>query len=194
MLRPFTDNLPSPDSVIINDKKQVVIKGRVRVKEPMYHTSITTPAGTLLMTADDTAVTSMYWQVFKHTPPIQPDWKEDKKPFVQVLKQLEEYFARKRQTFDFSRRVVSGTPFQRQVWEELSKIPFGKTVTYGDIAAKVGRPTAVRAVGTAVGRNPFSIVVPCHRVLAAGGRINGYAGGLDSKATLLKIEGIPYIG
>jgi methylated-DNA-[protein]-cysteine S-methyltransferase len=157
-----------------------------------HYTRMETPAGPLLLTSDGTVITSMYWEVFKHMPPIQPGWKEDKTPLLQAIQQLEEYFAGKRRTFDFPRQTTIGTPFQRRVWEELSKIPYGKTVTYGDIAAKIGRPAAVRAVGTAVGRNPFSIIVPCHRVLAAGGRINGYAGGLDSKATLLKIENILY--
>jgi len=152
-----------------------------------------TPAGKLLLTSDDNiAVTGMHWVVFKRAPVVRAEWLEDKTRFQEVLRQLDEYFAGKRQAFDFPHKTIVGTSFQHSVWNELAKIPFGKTRTYQDIAVKIGKPKAVRAVGTAVGSNPFSIVVPCHRVLAAGGRINGYAGGLESKAVLLTLENISY--
>ena len=89
---------------------------------------------------------------------------------------------------------MKGTPFQEAVWSELEKIPFGVTTTYGAIAANIGRPKAVRAVGTAVGHNPMSIIVPCHRVLATSGGLGGYAGGLDGKKILLNIENIKIRG
>ena len=97
------------------------------------------------------------------------------------------YFEGKRQCFDLP--VASeGTPFQREVWNEIARIPFGKTITYAELARRVGSPRAVRAAGAATGRNPLSIVVPCHRVVGAGGTLTGYAGGVDRKARLLALE------
>jgi O-6-methylguanine DNA methyltransferase len=150
-----------------------------------------TPAGMLLLMGDSQVITGMHWKVFKRAPLIKPDWIEDPSPFLEVLRQLDEYFAGKRHAFDFAYKA-SGTPFQISVWNALTNIPFGATATYGEIAVKIGRPHAVRAVGTAVGSNPISIVVPCHRVLGFGGRIAGYAGGLESKAALLRLENIAY--
>ena len=101
--------------------------------------------------------------------------------------QLAEYFAGQRQQFDvpFKR---SGTPFQQRVWQELVRIPFGTTITYAQLAQRIGQPTAARAVGHANGRNPISIIVPCHRVIGADGKLTGYAGGIDNKQWLLAWE------
>jgi methylated-DNA-[protein]-cysteine S-methyltransferase len=101
--------------------------------------------------------------------------------------QLTEYFAGGRQTFDLALRM-EGTPFQRRVWQELARIPYGTTITYGQLAARIGQPTAARAVGLANGRNPISIVVPCHRVIGADGTLIGYGGGLANKRFLLELE------
>lgn len=106
----------------------------------------------------------------------------------ETASQLEEYFAGERRTFDVPMEL-DGTEFQRQVWAELSRIPYGRTITYGDLARRTGRPRASRAVGQANGRNPIPVIVPCHRVLAGGG-IGGYGGGLAVKRALLAIEGI----
>jgi len=109
-----------------------------------------------------------------------------------AVAQLEEYFAGERTEFDLPLEV-SGTPFQRDVWFALAEIPYGKTISYGELAAMVGRPTAFRAVGQANGSNPIPIVLPCHRVVASGGRIGGYGGGLDMKRQLLALEGADWI-
>ena len=103
-------------------------------------------------------------------------------------KQLAEYFAGERRSFDLE-LDLDGTPFQKRVWEELLTIPYGETVTYGELAERVGRPDVIRAVGGAVGRTPAPIVVPCHRVIGADGSLTGYGGGLDRKAALLRLEG-----
>ena len=104
-----------------------------------------------------------------------------------TTKQLEEYFAGKRNDFDLP-FDIEGTVFQTQVWKALSKIPYGKTVSYSDIAKKINNPKAVRAVGSANGKNPLCIIVPCHRVIAADGTLGGYSGGLDIKTKLLELE------
>lgn len=110
-------------------------------------------------------------------------------------RQLAEYFAGNRQAFDL-KLAPQGTPFQRAVWRALGEIPFGTTCCYADIARRIGRPTAVRAVGAANGRNPVAIVVPCHRVIGRDGSLTGYAGGLDRKRWLLEHEGValPFTG
>lgn len=106
-----------------------------------------------------------------------------------AVQQLEDYFAGRLRSFDVP-LDVDGTPFQRRVWKELLRIPFGKTVSYRDIARRIGKPAAVRAVGGANGRNPVCIIVPCHRVVAADGGIGGYSGGLEMKRRLLALEGV----
>jgi methylated-DNA-[protein]-cysteine S-methyltransferase len=107
-----------------------------------------------------------------------------------AVEQLREYFAGRRRNFDLP-LAPRGTDLQRQVWHALAKIPYGTTVSYGELAAKLGRPQAQRAVGAANARNPLSIVLPCHRVVGAGGALTGYAGGLDVKRWLLEHEGVP---
>jgi O-6-methylguanine DNA methyltransferase len=108
-------------------------------------------------------------------------------PLDKASAELEEYFAGRRVTFDVP-LDLRGTPFQRATWEALLRIPYGEVMTYGDVAGTLGRPGASRAVGGAVGSNPVAILVPCHRVVAAGGRLGGYTGGLDVKRKLLAIE------
>ena len=110
-------------------------------------------------------------------------------PLVAARRQLAEYFAGRRRHFDLPLEVA-GTDFQCAVWWALAEIPYGETVSYGELAAMVGRPTAFRAVGQANGANPIPIVLPCHRVVASGGRIGGYGGGLPVKRTLLALEGV----
>ena len=154
-----------------------------------YYEHLDTPAGPVLLIGDGTVITGIHWKVFKRVPKVQPDWIQDKSVFNDVISQLDEYFAGERQTFDFAFRF-EGTEFQKQVWNELVKIPFGTKSSYQRIASTIGRPKAVRAVGTAVGSNPISIIVPCHRVLTSTDMLGGYAGGLASKRLLLVTEGI----
>jgi methylated-DNA-[protein]-cysteine S-methyltransferase len=118
-------------------------------------------------------------------------WQEDGTPlFDPIAAQLSEYFAGRRRVFDLP-LALRGTPFQLQVWEELQRIPFGATCTYTELARRVGRPAAVRAVGRANATNPVSLVVPCHRVVGADGTLTGYGGGLGVKRALLDLEGAP---
>ena len=107
-----------------------------------------------------------------------------------AVKQLGAYFSGKTRTFDISLRPV-GTDFQERVWKALRSIKYGKTVSYGDIAKKIGNPKAVRAVGSAIGKNPLSIIVPCHRVIGSNGKLTGFAGGLKTKEYLLNLESRP---
>lgn len=125
--------------------------------------------------------------------PSQPprDAEENAAPFAMVIRQLEEYFAGTRRDFDLP-LAPSGTAFQKSVWQSLLEIPFGKAVSYSDIARAIGNPNAVRAVGLANGRNPIPIVIPCHRVIGKDGSLTGYGGGLPIKQKLLTLEGIAY--
>ena len=115
--------------------------------------------------------------------------REDPAALAQALTQLHEYFAGTRHTFDLE-LDARGTPFQEAVWDEIARIPYGTTTTYGEIAHRIGRPRASRAVGSAVGANPLSILIPCHRVIGSGGSLTGYGGGLDAKVALLQLEGV----
>lgn len=148
---------------------------------------IDSPIGPLTIAGDDTAVTSLAMTDQTHPPPGQPEWRIDTQAFGEVASQLDEYFAGERRGFDVTVRL-DGTPFQRSVWAALGEIPYGETTSYGEIARRVGRPGASRAVGLANGRNPVAIIVPCHRVIGADGTLTGYGGGLDRKRHLLDLE------
>lgn len=147
-----------------------------------------TPAGRVLLTSNGSEITGLHWEVFRRAPKPLGDWKEDESHFKGLISQLDDYFAGSRREFSVPFKIERGTEFQKAVWDELSTVSFGVTRTYGDIARAINRPHAVRAVGHAVGSNPISIIVPCHRILATGNKINGYAGGLEAKAFLLGIE------
>ncbi|MFI1222896.1 MULTISPECIES: methylated-DNA--[protein]-cysteine S-methyltransferase [unclassified Streptomyces] len=122
---------------------------------------------------------------------VQDAWRHDPGAFAEVARQLEAYFAGRSTRFDVPFAEGVGTEFQRRVWAALESIPYGSTVSYGEVAAQVGAPGAgVRAVGTAIGRNPLLVVRPCHRVIGADGALRGYAGGLERKRLLLGIEGV----
>ena len=117
----------------------------------------------------------------------EPDWIFSEKPFAEARRQLADYFAGKRREFDLN-MSPTGTEFQLQVLDELQKIPYGETVSDGDIAKRIGRPKAVRAVGAANGRNPLPIVIPCHRVIGSSGDLTGFGGGIPTKEALLRLE------
>lgn len=114
-------------------------------------------------------------------------WRRDDSQFDDAIRQLTEYFAEERSQFDLP-LAPAGTPFQQKVWAELCRIPFGETITYGELAQRIGQPTAARAVGAANGKNPLPVIVPCHRVIGSSGTLTGYAGGIEIKAALLTIE------
>ena len=146
------------------------------------------PLGELRLLSDGDALTGLYMPSSKGNPTTEdPAWERDAAPFRSVVEQLEAYFAGDRRDFDL-RLAPTGTPFQRQVWSALEEIPYGQTRSYRDIAECIGSPKAVRAVGLANGRNPISIVVPCHRVVGSNGSLTGYGGGLHNKQLLLDLE------
>ncbi|MEM0978974.1 MAG: methylated-DNA--[protein]-cysteine S-methyltransferase [Cyanobacteria bacterium P01_H01_bin.58] len=154
-----------------------------------YYTWIESPVGELMLTSDGSALTGLYIKGQKHFPQSLATWNESTaiELFGQTQHQLTEYFAHQRQTFELPLHP-QGTPFQESVWQNLRQIPFGKTISYSTLAQRVGKPTAFRAVGAANGRNPISIIVPCHRVVGSTGKLTGYAGGLDRKNWLLHHE------
>jgi methylated-DNA-[protein]-cysteine S-methyltransferase len=146
-------------------------------------TTVPTPVGDLLLTSDGRALSRV---LFDGTP--EPDWEERRDDvLVTAVEQLGEYFAGERTDFDLP-LAPAGTPFQLRVWEALRSIPYAETRSYGHLAAQVGQPSASRAVGAANGRNPLPIVVPCHRVIGADGRLTGFGGGLPRKEWLLSME------
>jgi methylated-DNA-[protein]-cysteine S-methyltransferase len=147
------------------------------------------PIGPLLLTSDGAALTGVYMTDHEHGPVIGKDWVEDgtRAPLSEAARQLAAYFAGDRTEFDLP-LAPAGTEFQKRVWDELTRIPYGLTVSYGEIAERIGNPKGVRAVGLANGRNPISIVVPCHRVIGANGKLVGYGGGLPRKEWLLAHE------
>ncbi|MEP6678854.1 MAG: methylated-DNA--[protein]-cysteine S-methyltransferase [Betaproteobacteria bacterium] len=151
--------------------------------------TIPSPLGDMLLVAEDLALAGVYFSGQKYFPATVGDWREDAgAPVLRAAReQLGEYFAGARSTFDLP-LAAPGTDFQRAVWRAIATIPCGETATYTDVAARAGRPGSVRAAGAATGRNPWSIVVPCHRVIGAGGALTGYAGGLERKRALLALE------
>ena len=152
-------------------------------------TTIDSPIGPLTLVARDGVLVRVEMDGQAHAATPGPDWArdDDAEPLVTAVGQLQEYFAGRRSEFDLALRP-EGTPFQVQVWRELERIPYGETISYGELARRVGNPSASRAVGLANGRNPLAIVVPCHRVIGASGRLTGYGGGLERKAWLLAHE------
>ena len=155
-------------------------------------TEMESPIGLLRLHGTDYGLTGLHMEQHRHGPDEadQCGWLRDDAFFEEALAQLTDYFAGRRKTFDMSidRGALGGTPFQRKVWRELEKIPYGTTISYGELAKRIDNPDAVRAVGLANGRNPISIVVPCHRVIGANGSLTGYGGGLERKRWLLEFE------
>lgn len=153
----------------------------------MYYCYLSTRIGDLLLAGDDEALCLVAFPEESVSRDPEPGWIYNEKPFAAARKQLLEYFAGDRKEFDLPLHL-SGTEFQLQVLEELQRIPYGETTSYGDIAERIGRPKATRAVGAANGRNPIPIIVPCHRVIGSSGNLTGFAGGLDLKEALLRLE------
>ena len=148
----------------------------------MTHTIVPSPIGPLTLIGDEHGLTGLYMD-----PHPEPPGREDPAPFADAAAQLEEYFAGERTEFDLP-LAPRGTEFQQRVWSLLREIPFGETTTYGTLANRLGNPRSVRAVVLANGRNPLSIVVPCHRVIGAAGSLVGFGGGLERKRALLAHE------
>ena len=153
----------------------------------MYYCYMDSPIGELLLAGEDGALSMVGFPKGKMRRDPEPDWIYNEKPFAEAIRQLDEYFAGERREFDLPLRL-DGTEFQLLVLQELQRIPYGQTQTYSDIAKRIGRPKAMRAVGAANGRNPIPIIVPCHRVIGASGDLTGFGGGLDTKEALLRLE------
>ena len=153
----------------------------------MSHTVVDSPVGPLTLVGEDGALAGLYLHEQRHLPETAALGGRDDRVLPEARTQLAAYFAGGLREFDLP-LTATGTPFQQLVWAALRKVPYGTTCTYADLASSIGRPTAVRAVGAANGRNPICLVVPCHRVVGAGGALTGYAGGLGRKAYLLALE------
>jgi methylated-DNA-[protein]-cysteine S-methyltransferase len=153
----------------------------------MYYCYLNTPIGDLLLAGDEKALSLIGFPEGSMRRDPQPAWIYNEKPFANARRQLLEYFEGERKSFDLPIRM-SGTEFQVRVLEELQQIPYGETLSYRDIAERIGNPKAVRAVGAANGRNPIPIVIPCHRVIGSSGDLTGFGGGLDTKEALLRLE------
>jgi methylated-DNA-[protein]-cysteine S-methyltransferase len=148
-----------------------------------YYTTVQSPVGRLLLTGSERSLTGLYTN--GHEAPLGA--RRDRRRFAEEVRQLEAYFAGELRHFDIALEQ-DGTLFQLRVWDEMRSIGYGSTVAYAELARRVGRPTAARAVGAACGRNPIAIVVPCHRVVGSDGSLTGYAGGVSTKRALLMLE------
>ncbi|MFC8089270.1 methylated-DNA--[protein]-cysteine S-methyltransferase [Streptomyces sp. NPDC057301] len=151
------------------------------------HTLIDSPYGPLTLVAEDGVLCGLFMTDQRHRPPEETFGTRDESLFRETEDQLEAYFAGELKEFTLELRL-DGTPFQRSVWEQLRKIPYGETRSYGELADTLGNSGASRAVGLANGKNPIGIIVPCHRVVGAKGSLTGYGGGLDRKQRLLDFE------
>jgi methylated-DNA-[protein]-cysteine S-methyltransferase len=162
------------------------------VEAARRHIVVDSPIGPLTLVSQGQHLTCVYMSDHQHMPDperfgpaVEP---ADDDVLARTAEQLDEYFAGDRQEFDVELDCGSGTEFQRTVWAALREIPYGEKVSYAELAHRIGRPTAFRAVGLANGRNPISIIVPCHRVVGSGGSLTGYGGGVERKQQLLELE------
>jgi len=147
------------------------------------------PLGPMIVAATARGLAGVWFEGQRHMPDNSAWQIDDKHPVLRLtIGQLGDYFSGKRTAFDMPLDLQGGTTFQQSVWQALLRIPRGATTSYGEISARIGKPAAVRAVGAAIGRNPVSVIVPCHRVLGRDGSLTGYAGGLERKTALLKLE------
>ncbi|MEU8762658.1 methylated-DNA--[protein]-cysteine S-methyltransferase [Streptomyces sp. NPDC048659] len=153
----------------------------------VQHTVVDSPYDALTLVAVDGVLSRVHMTDQRHRPPEESFGTPDPRPFTETVRQLDAYFAGELTDFDLELHLI-GTPFQLRVWEQLRLIPYGETRTYGELAEALGNPGASRAVGLANGKNPVSIIVPCHRVIGSGGSLTGYGGGLTRKKRLLAFE------
>ncbi|HET7764142.1 MAG TPA: methylated-DNA--[protein]-cysteine S-methyltransferase [Burkholderiales bacterium] len=147
------------------------------------------PQGRMLLVASDEGLCGVYFDGQKYLPEVDPEWRRDAGHAVlrRAKGELAEYFGGERKRFETA-LAPDGTPFQRSVWKAICTVEFGETITYGELARRAGYAGSARAAGAATGRNPIGIIVPCHRIVGAGGSLTGYAGGLDRKRALLALE------
>jgi methylated-DNA-[protein]-cysteine S-methyltransferase len=149
-----------------------------------------TPLGDMIAISSGDRITNLDFTNSKYAPKVRDDWREDPRSplLARCAREVAEYFAGSRRRFELP-MAPQGTPFQQRVWKEIAGVPWGRTISYAELAARCGAPGAARAAGAATGRNPLAIVVPCHRIVGSGGALTGYAGGVDRKARLLALEG-----
>src|SRR5437016_12394309 len=145
------------------------------------------PLGPLMLVADDAGLRQIVFPSNGSAAEPEPSWEENPSAFQEAIGKLTVYFAGQLETFDLA-LAPDGTPFQRRIWDELRKIPYGETISYGELARRIGNPNASRAVGLANGSNPIPIIIPCHRVIGSNGKLTGYGGGLPIKEKLLALE------
>jgi methylated-DNA-[protein]-cysteine S-methyltransferase len=153
----------------------------------VYYTTFESPVGPLLLAGESSVLRRVSFENSKRNTPPQAEWKLDKEPFAEVIRQLQAYFRGELKEFDLP-LAMEGTEFQLRVWNALRTIPYGETVSYAQLAERIGNPKAVRAVGLANGSNPIPIIVPCHRVIGSDGSLTGFGGGLSTKKMLLELE------
>ena len=153
----------------------------------VWYDNLPTPIGQLRLVADEQGLREVWFETGRHQREPASSWTHSPQALTFARVQLEEYFAGKRQVFELPLHPL-GTPFQLAVWQELARIPYGATISYGELARRIGRPAASRAVGRANATNPIALIVPCHRVIGSNGTLTGYGGGLDLKAKLIAWE------
>ena len=154
---------------------------------PVSYAYLESPIGTLLIVGDADGLQQILFSSNGSPARPEPDWQENPSALAEVVRQLRAYFVGELEAFDIS-LAPKGTPFQQKVWSELQKIPYGDTISYGELARRIGNSNASRAVGLANGSNPIPIVIPCHRVIGSNGKLTGYGGGLPIKEKLLALE------
>ena len=160
---------------------------RTTTNQQTLYTTIDSPIGELLLVGDGETLSGLYMQDGRKPKRIAPDWSESAAPFADVKRSWRSTSPASARA-STSKLAPEGAPFELEVWRALEAIPYGETVSYGEIARRVGQPSAARAVGTANGRNPIAVIVPCHRVIGADGSLTGYGGGLERKRLLLELE------
>ena len=153
----------------------------------VFYTRLDSPVGALFLTSDGEAITELFMEKHKGGPKPIGDWRRDDGLFREAANQLRAYFAGELTEFDLP-LATGGAPFQQRVWAELRRIPYGSTISYGELARRIGNPKASRAVGAANGSNPISIIIPCHRLIGSNGNLTGYGGGIERKKFLLGLE------
>jgi len=159
------------------------------MNETTWFREVASPLGRMVLTATQAGVGGVYFAGQRWFPAETRGWVQDRDRFVELARWLEGYFGGAEEAYS-GPLAARGTAFQMRVWEALRDLPRGTTATYRQVAAAIGQPAAVRAVGAAIGRNPISVIIPCHRVVGSSGALTGYAGGLERKAFLLRLEGV----
>ena len=158
-----------------------------KAENAVYYTTFESPVGPLLLAGDRKALRQVSFANSKRSAAPRPDWNQNRSAFTEVIRQLQAYFRGELKEFDVP-LAMEGTEFQLRVWNTLRTIPYGETISYAQLAGRIGNPKAVRAVGLANGSNPIPIIVPCHRVIGSDGSLTGFGGGLPTKKMLLELE------